>query len=321
MNIIPSTFNEHQINCIILGGKYNDSPDALNISVVLLNSKGSHLKLHVFENLLKNNFHSIISIENDVENTSLEEISKKFPTIKFIVPLEENKVSDGELINLAMNEVKTDFVLILRDTINIPAGFLSNNLAISLLNDETYCLVPRLLNKEKVGVNMHFTPHAERNHFIIDSSNIIKDGMNTIFPYDYIGIYNRKKFIQLGGFDYTIKSSYWQNLDLAVRSWLWGEETKLTTMIQFSYIDELPCIDTTVNKDYLTYHLKNELPKIKNDEVFISKLSYFDFLLNSSCGYIEARRRFFAAKEWVEKNKFKFKKDLQMLIQDWVVQK
>ena len=150
MNIIPSTFNEHQINCIILGGKYNDSPDALNISVVLLNSKGSHLKIHVFENLLKNNFHSIISIENDVENTSLEEISKKFPTIKFIVPLEENKVSDGELINLAMNEVKTDFVLILRDTINIPAGFLSNNLAISLLNDETYCLVPRLLNKEKV---------------------------------------------------------------------------------------------------------------------------------------------------------------------------
>ena len=130
MNIIPSTFNEHQINCIILGGKYNDSPDALNISVVLLNSKGSHLKIHVFENLLKNNFHSIISIENDVENTSLEEISKKFPTIKFIVPLEENKVSDGELINLAMNEVKTDFVLILRDTINIPAGFLSNNLAI-----------------------------------------------------------------------------------------------------------------------------------------------------------------------------------------------
>ena len=78
MNIIPSTFNEHQINCIILGGKYNDSPEALNISVVLLNSKGSHLKLHVFENLLKNNFHSIISIENDVENTSLEEISKKF---------------------------------------------------------------------------------------------------------------------------------------------------------------------------------------------------------------------------------------------------
>ena len=119
----------------------------------------------------------------------------------------------------------------------------------------------RLLNKEKVGVNMHFTPHAERNHFIIDSSNIVKDGMSTIFPYDYIGIYNRKKFIQLGGFDYTIKSSYWQNLDLAVRSWLWGEETRLTTMIQFSYIDELPCIDTTVNKDYLTYHLKNELPK------------------------------------------------------------
>ena len=315
MSFIPSTFDEHQINMTVLGGRVNEAPDELNISVILLNSSASHLKLGVFENLLGCKFRSIISIEHDNSNFSIEDISRKFPDIKFMIPLE--KTSDGEVINIAMSETDADYVLVLRDSLYIPSGIILPNLAERLTSEKIYCVVPRLLDKNKNGINTLFTPGAEKSHFVIDSSSFVTDGKKTIYPKDFVGLYNRKKFIELGGFDYTIASAYWQNLDLALRSWLWGERTQLTTMLQLSYIDEPTVEDKTINHDYLRYYLKNETPKYKMEQAVIKNTSFPKFLFRSSCGYLEAKRQFNAAKEWVEKNKYHFKMDLQTFIKNW----
>ncbi len=315
MKFIPTTFNEHQITRTLIGGKPNTSPDALNISVILLNSSGSHFKVHVFENLLLCNFKSIISIEHDPTNSTIDEMSKKFPSVKFIVPLEET--SDGELINIAMAELDSEYVLVIRDTLNIPSGVILQHLAEKLTESGIYCLVPRLFDKNKNGLACTFSPSAEKTQFLVESSTAMTDGTKTIYPFDYIALYNREKFISLGGFDWTISSPYWQNLDLALRSWLWGEETKLTSLLQFSYIDEVSIEDHTVNLDYLRYYLKNELPKIKMEQGYIKKSSFLIFLIRSSCGYLEARRQFKEARKWVEKNKFRFKMDLQTFIENW----
>ena len=314
MNGIPLTFSEHQINRTILGGPKVTDPASLNISVILLNSSGSHFKLHVFENLLQCGFHTIVSVEHDSSNFT-DDVSKRFPMIKFLVPLE--KTNDGDLINLAMSEVQTDYVLVLRDSLNIPANFMPSHLAERLTAESPYCIVPRLLDKNRAALPCAFSPSAERTHFVIDSSSEIANGKKTLFPFDFIGLYNRKKFIELGGFDWTIASPYWQNLDLAVRSWLWGEQTVLTSLLQFSYIDENPVNDTTYNLDYLRYYLKNELPKIRMEQGCLKKSSFPVFLLRSSCGIMEARRQFNAARTWVEKNKFRYKMDLQTLVQNW----
>ncbi len=87
--------------------------------------------------------------------------------------------------------------------------------------------------------------------------------------------------------------------------------------MQFSYIDEPPVSDTTYNLDYLRYYLKNELPKIKMEQGYMKRSSFFVFLGHSSCGIMEARRQFNAAKIWVAKNKFRFKMDLTSLVQNW----
>lgn len=318
MNSIPTTFNEHQISRTVIGGQPNTNPDALNISVILLNSSGSHFKLHVFENLIQCNFKSIISIEHDPTNSTIDEMSKKFPSIKFVVPLE--KASDGELINIGMAEVSTEYVLVLRDSLYIPSGFILQHLAERLTQSGSYCIVPRLSDKNKNGLPCTFVPSAERTHFVVETNSVMSDGLKTLYPFDYIALYNREKFIQLGGFDWTINSPYWQNLDLALRSWLWGEETRFTSVLQFSYIDEPPVEDRSINIDYLRYYLKNELPKIKMEQGYIRKSSFLIFAGRSSCGYLEAKRQFKAAREWVESNKYKFKMDLQTFIQNWTKQ-
>ncbi|MCQ2575673.1 MAG: hypothetical protein MJ162_02945 [Treponema sp.] len=315
MNAIPVTFDEHQINRTVIGGKTNDSPDALNISIILLNTSGSHFKMNVFENLLKCNFKSIISIEKEAGNTSIEDMSRKLPLVKFIVPLE--KATDGEMINLAVSEIKTDYFLVLRDSLYIPSGVILSNLAERLYATDCFCIVPRLMTSNKDGLLTHFMPGAEKSHFVIDSSATVTDGIKTLYPFDFIGLYNRKKFIQVGGFDYTIVSPYWQNLDFAMRAWLFGEEIRHTTLLQFSYVDEVPVEDRTVNKDYLRYYLKNEIVKFKNEKAYISRGSFFKFFFHSSSGYLDARRQFVAARDWVEKSKYRFRMDLQTLVQSW----
>lgn len=315
MNTIPITFDEHQINRTVIGGKKNDSANALNISVILLNSRGTQFKQNVFENLLACNFDSIVSVEHDAKNFSIDDMASKFPEIKFIVPLE--KTTDGELINIAMSEVSSEFVLVLRDSLYIPSGIILPHLAERLTKENIFCLVPRLVDSSKSGLLCQFTPGAEKTRFVIDSSSVITDGAKTLYPYDNIAIYNRQKFISLGGFDWTIKSSYWQTLDLALRSWLWGEQTKLTSILQFAYQDELPIEDKTINLDYLRYYLKNELPKLKMETGIIKSSSFFVFYGRSSCGYIEARRQFKEARNWVSKNKYRFKMDLQTFIETW----
>ena len=88
-------------------------------------------------------------------------------------------------------------------------------------------------------------------------------------------------------------------------------------MLQFSYIDEPTIEDQTINQDYLKYYLKNEVPKYKNEAAFIKNSAFYKFLCHSSCGYLEAKKQFKAAKEWVEKNKYQFKMDLQTFIKNW----
>ncbi|MBR1640454.1 MAG: hypothetical protein IJ688_13820 [Treponema sp.] len=314
MNSIPLTFDEHQIKRTVIGGS-SVSPDSLNISVILLNTSGSHLKTHVFENLLECKFQTIISIEHDASNFSLDDMSKKFPTVKFIIPLE--KTTDGELINLAMSEVHSDYVMVLRDSLNIPVSTILPHLAENLTQNGTYCIVPRLFDSNKNELPCSFVPSYSRGHFYVESSTAISDGAKTLYPFDYIGLYNRQKFIQLGGFDWTITSSYWQILDLAMRSWLWGEKTRLTSKLQFNYIEEPPVEDRTFTLSYLRYYLKNELPRIKQEQGYISPASFFPFFFRSSCGILEAHRQFKAARFWVEKNKYKFTLELQNLIENW----
>ena len=314
MNIIPSTFDEHQINRTVIGGRIENKNASLNISVILLNNSGGHLKDALFENLMECNFRSIVSVELDSNNFSVEDLAKKYPSVKFIVPLE--KTTDGEMINLAMAEVEADYVLVLRNSLDIHPGFIHQNLAERILKDDVFCVIPRLTDSNKNSIIEQFIPTVEKKHFAVKESFVVNDGLNTLFSADNIALYNRKKFIQLGGFDYAIKSKYWQNLDLGLRSWLWGEETKLTTLLQFSYIQE-PIFDKTINLDYLRFFLKNGVHKMKNNAAYISNLSFPKFFMNSSCGFLEAKRQFKATRKWIKQNKYKIKMDLETLIKNW----
>ena len=149
------------------------------------------------------------------------------------------------------------------------------------------------------------------------STSIVSDGSPNLFPFDNIALYNRRKFIDLGGFDYTIISDYWQNLDFSFRAWLWGERISFSTAFSLSYSTEVPILANQASQFSNRFYLKNLVPRFYADHGAIPRSSFFAFWGSSSCGFFEARARFAEAREWVMENKYRFKRDALDLVENW----
>ena len=164
---------------------------------------------------------------------------------------------------------------------------------------------------------MLFSPSIKRAALNVMSTSVVSDGSHNLFPFDSIALYNRKKFIDLAGFDYTILSNYWQNLDFAFRAWLWGEKIILSTAFSLSYSSEIPVMETGASQFSNRFYLKNLVPRFYADHGAIPKSSFFAFWGSSSCGFFEAMARFNEAREWVSQNKYRFKRDALDLVENW----
>ncbi len=299
----------------IFGGKEFMPDVKMGISVIILNKSWSNYRVKMIENLMRCGFSEIVSIENDPDNYNIEDFSHRFPFVKFIFPLE--KSSDGELINIGMGEVSSDYVLVLRDSIDFSADIISPTLAARLTESDLYCISPRLVSGDGSSFPVIFSPSVHKGRLEIESSSIMSDGVHNLFPLDYIALYNRKKFIELGGFDYTLKEPYWQNLDMAFRSWLWGEKTVFSTSFSLSYTDSCPSIDSTPSQYSNRFYLKNLVPRYNVDHGAISPASFFVFFRHSSCGLFEAFYQFKEAGNWVSENKYRYKRDVVDLVENW----
>ncbi|WP_191017037.1 hypothetical protein [Treponema zioleckii] len=321
MNTIPSTFNERQINTSILGGK-GSMPEIsgrtpLKISVILLNSKWSPYRAQTIENLVNCGFSSIVSIETSPQNYNLFDLSNRFPYVKFVFPLEQTSV--GDLINIGMSEVSpaNEYVLVLRDNIRITSDLLNANLAAKLVEKSPFCVTPRLLTKENNSFPILFSPFVKKSVLSVTASSAVSDRMPNLYPFDFVGLYNRDKFIRLGGFDYTITASYWQNLDLAFRAWLWGERINFSTTFSLSYNSDIDVEDMSANQSSNRFYLKNLVPRFSADHAMIPISAFFVYFPRSACGFLEAARQFKDARNWVKKNKYCFRRDALELVENW----
>lgn len=315
MSTTSSIFNERQINCTILGGRRSEKKAALNVAAILLNSGNSYVRLQNVENLVKCGFEKIVSVENESKNFNLDDLLQHFPEVKFVIPLE--KASDGDLINVAMSEIDSPNALVLRDSIRITHKILTAQLSENLAAQNIFCIVPRLFAQDKTAVPIQFIPGVKKSVLNIESDLQISNGEATLYPFDFFGFYNTKKFKRLGGYDYAIKKPYWQNLDLAFRAWLWGERIKISTGLSFSYAEDIPLVDSTPDISQLRFFLKNMAPVVKDGRADLPFSKFVSFKARSSCGIFEAFRQFTSARNWVRENERRFSIDAFTLIHNW----
>ncbi len=320
MNTIPLIFNERQIERTVLGGENTDtesySLDAkIPCSVVLLNRGSSHYRQQNIDNLQKVGFLEIVSVESSSLSYNLEDFALRHPLVKFIIPQE--KLSVGDMINIGIAECKYSHVLVLWNDIFLTPNLISSAVFDKIFDDETLCVCPLLHSSSMQILPTEMIPSIEKTRFTVTPAAPRTDKAPTVYPFDFIGLYNRQRFMQLGGFDYTITNPYWQNMDFSLRAWLWGEKIHVATSFKLKYEDESPLENITADITQLRFYLKNCSSVYRFDYSYIPKSRFFSFWRIFPGTPFEALKVFIDARKWVHTNRYRFKTDIGTLIETW----
>ena len=315
-NTIPTTFNERKVAHTIVGGMhYRGAEQSEDFCVIVLNRGRKYYRPLFFEQLLAEGFTSVISIEPNTETGDMENLSAKYPQIRFLFPQE--KLTVGEMINIGFAETAAPYIMVMWNDTHIPPGSFTERILEKVKQEHLFCAAPVLSNIRGEAVPNQIVPSLNGNHFSTEQLPCIKNKTATIYPYDFMGIYSRNKCMQLGGFDYTIKNPYWQNLDLGFRAHLWGESIRIFTSFRLQYEGEPAPENISTDASYRQFYLKNLAPQLTGGQAVIPFKLFFTYLRNSGLNPLHAWQHFSAAQRWIALNKLQFKTAARTLIEHW----
>jgi hypothetical protein len=289
------------------------------LSAVLLNRSGHFARRGIFQELEKAGFDYIISMEGPEERYDIEEFSGRFPFVRFI--LTKENVSPGEAINLAASELSSPLFFVMWNDHclfnGINAAKISEILSENSGQIKRLCTVPVIQNSRFEVLHTLSSPFYLRSSVKSLPEAPEKENQSTLFPYDWVGIYDREKFIRLGGFDGEIKSPYWQLMDFGFRAHLWGEEISSTQIVRLVYDGEMLPADSTAEISYRLFYLKNIAPVFSGDHAHIALRRFPAYLARAGWDLASAWTEFFHERRWVYQNKRRFQNDVRALIDLW----
>ncbi|MDR1445402.1 MAG: hypothetical protein LBI90_00760 [Treponema sp.] len=314
MNTIPTTFDDD------ISGAYTavggmESVSSTGLSAVLLNRSMGQPRKNLFQELEKAGFDYVLSMEVNTGRYDVEDLSTRFPFVRFIIFKEE--VNLGKQINLAALELKGSHFFVFWNDQRLLSGGGAGGITDKLSEREDICTVPVLLNSAFETLPTLISPENLGRKFQIIRSAPPEGGSASLFPFDWVGIYNRDHFIKLGGFDGGINNPYWQLMDFGFRSWLWGEEIRMTQGIKLSYEGAIPVDDVTRDEYYRRFYLKNLAPVFRFDNAHLPIRRFPSCLMLNPGHPLQAWHDYTEGRRWVSVNHYRFSTDAQTLIGKW----
>jgi hypothetical protein len=281
----------------------------------------------------KTGFDNVISIESVSPHYDIEELAGRFPFVRFILP--ENEINFGQQINLAASEIESPLFFVLRSDTKIIAGGTARRMTERLSgnskeDDENIekqpgfirlCTVPVIINSNYEILPTLVAPMTHHRKIRTCFFEPQEEKEVSLYPFGGIGIYDRQRFIQLGGYDETIKKTHWQLMDFGFRAWLWGEEIAFNHHLKLSYDGERQPEDFTVEESYKRFYLKNLAPVFKNDHAYLPLYRFFAFYSKTGEDLFSSWEEFKATRKWVKKNKYRWKRDARSVTGFWDTEK
>jgi hypothetical protein len=294
---------------------------------VILNRGGHHSRFNLFGELEKAGFDYVISMEGAQKRYDLEALSGDFPFARFI--LLKDPVNFGEEINLAASELSSPLFFVLWNDLKILRGGGAGRMAERLLlaagdgaeerkiTAKRLCTVPVIQDNRFETLPSLASPVPIRGALKTIPAIPFEDGLPSLYPFFGIGIYDRERFIRLGGFDRTIKNFHWQLMDFGFRSHLWGEEIVSTRHIKLAYEGSIPEEDCTAGAGYRRFCLKNMVPVFRGDHAHIPLRRFPGFFKSSGEDLFSVWEEFSEARRWVKTNRYRFRCDARILAEFW----
>lgn len=310
MSTIPTTPDPPYT---VVGGTAQ-SPSPKSLTLVLLNRGGRYLREEAIKRVQQLGFAEIISVEGKERSYNVEALAGSFPEARFL--LLESELSPGVQLNLAAKECRTDYLYAAwhdMELQSVPARTLSR-----FEDRGALCIVPTLRSERGEVMPTLVTPSFHRAGLRVITLPPQRDGMKTLYPYDYVGIYDLRRFASVGGYSYEIPSRFWQLMDFGFRSHMWGEEILGSTILRASYSSKTAPEDQTADaSSYPRFFLRNLLPRVDSEGARLPGHKLLSFVLRTGVGLASGRRLFKEAQRWVDKNSERFSRDARSLVNQW----
>jgi hypothetical protein len=307
----------------VVGGR--ERLASTGLSAVLLNRSRGYTRRNLFQDLEKTGFDNVVSVELSPPSYDVEEMSALFPFVRFV--LLQEPISLGEQINLAVSELDSPLFFVLWNNLKIITGGVARRMAERLSLPDTegetgsrykrLCTVPIIQTSRFETLPTLMIPALRRKKVRILFLNPATEGISSLYPFDGVGIYDRERFIRLGGFDRTIKDSYWQLMDFGFRAYLWGEEISSTQALKLSYETDVPAEENSGGLDYNRFYLKNLAPVFRGDYAYLPLRRFPGFLLQTDDGISAAWDDFSESRRWVNANRFRWRSDPGTFAKRW----
>jgi len=309
----------------VIGGK--ERLGSTGLSAILLNRGRCYTRRNLFYDLEKTGFDTVISIEPSPPSYDIEELSALFPFVRFV--LLQQPISPGEQINLAVSELDCPLFFVLWNDLKIIVGGSAHRMAERLSCPENsaengikssykrLCTVPVIQTSRFETLPTLMVPALQRKKIRTLFLSPTSEGLSSLYPFDGVGIYDRERFIRLGGFDGTFKNAYWQLMDFGFRAYLWGEEIASTQALKLSYESSVPAEENKGGVDYSRFYLKNIAPLFKGDSAQLPLRRFPGFLLQTDGGIFTAWDDFSESRRWVNDNRFRWHCDPRTIVKRW----
>jgi GT2 family glycosyltransferase len=227
------------------------------ISVIIPNYNGKHLLEKNLPLVVKNcSGCDIIVVDDASTDGSVEFLKHKFRKVRVIRQSKNSGFATA--VNLGVEKARSSFVLLLNSDVSPRQNFLK--IAIKHFGNEKLFAVGlqdyshengkivvkgRGGMKFKRGFFLHFPAFIERG--------------TTLWVSGGSGLFNRDKFLQLGGFDPIFKPFYWEDIDLSFRAWRSGYSCIFEPLAKVDHYHEEGAITTQKSQFYIqTVSYKNQ---------------------------------------------------------------
>ena len=321
MSTTASIFKKRKVPYTVLGGpKIDRIRKSLGpLSVLLLNRGSRFYRQEKLQALQEAGIGDILCVEGPRLPHDVEALSREFPRIHFL--LLQEQATPGERINIGIEEARTRLVFVLWSDMEL-APELSKEWSSFLTQIEEkqiLCTVPRLMSPADQVLPCIQVPALIKGRLKLMPWKPEQEGMPSLFPFDYCGIYHRGRFSLSGGYDPWMSNPYWQKLDFGMRSFLWAERILCRRDMVVRYEGEPETENSSADVSYKLFFLKNMAVRFNGEMGVLPSSKRFAYCLRSDSSWLKARNEFKEVQTWVHQNRYRFKSDVQSLVNHWEI--
>jgi len=302
---------------VIGGGILNRERKQLpGLSIVLLNRGVRPFRRDLFDQLCNIGVREVLSIESSPPPHETEALSRRYGKLRFLIFSQET--NPGARIDAAFREASSEYIFVIRGDMKMNATTITPRMFAKITERGLLCTVPILRSDDGVSLPTIIGPVSRRRDvFDIQPTIAGSSDAPTLIPWDYTGIYRKDRHLSLGGFDVLISEPWWQLMEYGMRSWLWGEEIRMNSVLRLSYQHEIPPIDRSIGSGYRRFYFKTLAIRHRKDTGRLSPSVWFRYLRSSGETVSATRKTWREIRTWVKTHRFRFLRDAADLTALW----